>query len=103
MKNLLLCFALLGLLTACASDPYKEHFRQTGMLHPELLQQHSVECLNYGFQPESEDLAECRMELAQSWKDNREAAQRVPRGNAGIGYGYGAFGSQYGYGIGHRF
>lgn len=88
MIRYLFCLLTLSLLAGCGS-PYAAHYHKYGTLHPELLEQQKQECLGYGFRAGSKELAECRKDLAQDWKNNLEANRRVVRPSFGIHYGVG--------------
>ena len=102
MRKILAIFILLG-ATACAANPYTEHYRANGTLHPELLAKHRTECIVLGFKDDTDALAECRKDLAQDWKYNLEENRRDRYNSPSFGIGYG-FGSRSGgsFGVGSR-
>lgn len=103
MKKIIALFIFVGLTTACTPNPYNEHYRANGTLHPELMAKHRTECLALGFREASNELAECRKDLAQDWKYNYQENRRdrYYRPSIGVGYGYGSRrGSSIGVGYG---
>lgn len=88
MQRLFTITLILALLAACSS-PYRDYYRSEGTLHPELLAKHRTECLALGFKEGSEALANCRMRLAQDWKDRIDRPRFNPGPQFGIHYGIG--------------
>jgi len=80
-----LTFVVLAL--AACSNPHRQYYFEHGSLHPDLLATQHQECLNLGFKDGTNEMAECRKDLAQDWKYNVEAGRRDLRPTVGIHYG----------------
>ncbi len=92
MKHIFFTVLAIAALTACTTNPHYDYYNEHSAIHPELLDIQKNECLELGFKEKSKELAECRKDLAQDWKNNLEANRRDSRirPHFGIQYGIGS-------------